>query len=112
MASPNTIKVKTDIAARAAVVRAATEEKFAETHPSLPRKSHRWMGRTKGLPFSRMVLKHIVHGVVGRPAQLVLTHPTRGSRAVRMATPDLLRVFFPSLPPEMSAAMLGMEIRA
>lgn len=112
MASPKTIKVKADIAARAAVVCQATEEKFAESHPSLPRKSHRWIGRTKGLPFSRMVLKHIVHGVLGRPAQLVLTHPTRATKAVRMATPDLLRVFFPSLPPEMSAAMLGMQITA
>ena len=109
MASPKTIAFNKGVEARSAAVRAQVSEEYAKTHPSKPRKSHRWVGRrTKGMPFSRMTLVDMTPGIPGRPALLQLAHPTRKTPGTRMrATPALLAVFFPSLPPQLTASMLG-----
>lgn len=107
MASPNTIRAKLGAQKRAEVTRKAVAEQYAKSHPSLPRKASRWIGRNKGMPFSRMMLKDTVPALPGRPAMLVLVHPTRKTAWIKTATPALLSVFFPSIPDNLAAAMLG-----
>lgn len=107
MASLNTIKAKLGAEMRAEKVRKAMQEEVAKTHPSLPKTSHKWVGRTKGLPFSRTLLVGSVPALPGAPALLTLAHPTRGRVHQKAATPELLRVFFPSIPENLAAAMLG-----
>ena len=107
MASVSTIYVKLGVEMRAEATRKAMQEKVAETHPSKPKTSHKWVGRTKGLPFSRTLLVDSIPAVTGAPALLTLAHPTRGRVHTKPATPDLLRVFFPAIPENLAAAMLG-----
>lgn len=70
--------------------------------------SKRFRGRTKGLPYSRMSLAGMQMRD-GEPAILRLQHPTRGTTHVKHATPELLRVFFPSLPDALYGPMLGIS---
>lgn len=109
MPSLNTFRRNAEIEARSAEVQKRLQEEVAVSHPSKPRTSIRWMGRrTKGLPFSRMKLVAMTLSPGrGRPAVLTLEHPTRGRRAVKPASPDLMGVFFPSLPENLRASMLG-----
>lgn len=109
MASPNTIRRNAEIEARAAEVRKRVQDEVAQSHPSKPRTSIRWMGRrTKGLPFSKTSLVGVKPSPgPGRPAMLTIAHPTRGGRKVKPATPGLLAVFFPALPDNLRASMLG-----
>lgn len=60
------------------------------------------------MPYSRMMLKDVIPGAPGRRAVLYLRHPTRGTMMKRQATTDLMRVFFPNLPPNLHASMLGI----
>lgn len=76
-----------------------------------PRTSVRWMGsRTKGLPYSRMILDRVTPSDTanGKPAVLHLRHPTRGGVVSKPATPALLAVFFPGLAPKLTETMLGI----
>lgn len=70
--------------------------------------SRRFRGRTKGLPYSRTMLVGTKMRA-GKPALLRLRHPTRGTVHVKPATPELLRVFFPSLPDGLYGPMLGLQ---
>ena len=96
--------------ARAAATRQRVEAEYAEKgYGPMPRTSFRWIGRrTKGLPFSRMVVKNVVPGVQGMPGVIVAAHPTK-KRALKHlpATPAMLEIFMPSLPGHLTAAMLG-----
>jgi hypothetical protein len=95
---------------RAAATRAAVEAEYAERgYGPVTRASTRWMGRTKGLPFSRMKLVQVLHNP-GKPSMLVLRSYTRKTGHIKQATPALLQQFFPSLPPQLSAQMLGLAI--
>jgi len=89
--------------------RAAKDARMASIkQPSPTPTSTKWLGRTKGMPFSRMILRDVAPGSRGRPALLLLDHPTRKTGAkVRRATPALLDVFFPSIPDNFRASMLG-----
>ncbi|WP_191569126.1 hypothetical protein [Paracoccus yeei] len=110
MASINTLRVKEGIESRAAEVRKRVQEEVAKSHPSKPLTSVRWLGRrTKGLPFSRMKLVDVAPATGrGRPAIFALKHPTRGGGVrIRPATPLLVDVFFPALPENLRASMLG-----
>lgn len=107
MASPKTIAAKLGAEQRAEATRKALLERLAKTYPSLPRKSSRWIGRTKGLPFSRCVLKRVIPLQHDQSSVFVLLQPTKGWVHKKRATPELLRVFFPSLPENLAAAMLG-----
>lgn len=108
MASPNTIARNKAIDERAAAVREEVAARYAKSHPSKPRTSSRWLGGNKGLPFSRMVLKDTIPGTHGMPAHVVLHHPTRGGMVKKVLTPDLMRVFFPSMPEPLARQMLGI----
>ena len=105
MASPSTVAFKEAVEARAAVVRAAAQEEVSKTHPSLPRTSSRWIGRTRGAPFRNFKLVTVEHRH-GKPSVLVLKHPRQKFIKLKVATPDLLSVFFPALPEPLSRAML------
>lgn len=110
MASPKTLRVNAGIEARAAEVRKQAQEAVAQSHPSKPRTSVRWLGRrTKGLPFSRMKLVEVAPATGrGRPSIFAMKHPTRGGGVrIRPATPLLVDVFFPALPENLRASMLG-----
>lgn len=107
MASPRTIKAKLEAENRSQVAQQEAVERYAKTHPSLPRTSRRWVGRSKGIPFSKTLLIDTVAAQPGKPATLVLKHPTRGRVHRKHATAALLSVFFPSLPENLAAAMLG-----
>lgn len=107
MASPNTLMMKRRIEESATKIVA---EIVAERAEFKPRTSHRWMGRTKGLPFSRMKLIDTIPQEPGKAALLVVDHPTRRrGRKNLTATPELLRVFYPSLPAPLADAMLGFN---
>lgn len=90
-------------------VRRAQERRANKPEPGpSPLTSTRWIGRTKGMPFSRMILRDTLPGSPGRPALLLLDHPTRNTGAqVKRATPALLDLFFPSLPDNFRSSMLG-----
>ena len=105
MASPKTIAFNQAVEERAAVVRASVQEEISKTHPSLPRTSSRWIGRNKGAPFSNFKFLN-VHHFVGKPSVLVLKHPRQKHSILKAATRELLAVFFPALPDELSRAML------
>jgi|TARA_R100000049_G_C1931718_1_gene75645 hypothetical protein len=109
MASPKTIRERLRVEKIAAEVQAECEARYAKTHPSLPRTSRRHMAGTKGLPFSRCKLIDTTPAQPGKPAVFHLKHPTRGTGGVftKTATPQLLRTFFPSLPDNLAAFMLG-----
>lgn len=93
---------------RAAERRAAKDARMAtKKQPSLVPTSRRWVGRTKGLPFSRMVLVSVLPMGPKRPNILWLEHPTRGTQRLKQATPELLAVFLPRLPDNLRADMLG-----
>jgi len=107
MASPKTVAARLGAEARAEATRQQVATEYAKTHPSLPLTSRRWSGRTKGLPYSRFMLKDATPAVHGRASLLLLKHPTKRKAHIKVATPELLRVFFPSLPENLAAAMLG-----
>jgi hypothetical protein len=71
--------------------------------------SRRHLKRTKGLPFSRCVMKEVIPGKPGTPAGLLLFHPTKNKYHVKMATPALLDVFYPGIGknPVFAASLLG-----
>lgn len=72
------------------------EQQAARGGTYVVRTSTRWRGRTKGLPFSRCLLKHVIPAHPARgPASLFLKHPTRGRMHVRTVTPQLAEVFYP-----------------
>lgn len=73
----------------------------------IARTSTRWLCRTRGKPFSRCQLVDTVQ--MRRGTALVLSHPTRGRTHVRRATPELLDVFYPSLPCNLMSHMLGLQ---
>lgn len=73
---------------------------------TIERTSIRWVGaRTKGKDFSRCQLVDTIEMRGG--TALVMSHPTRGKKHIRRATPALLDVFFPSLPDNLRNHMLG-----
>lgn len=96
--------------ARAAETRKRLEAEYAEKgYGPMPRTGIRWMGRrTKGLPYSRMVIDHVSPGMNGLPGIIHAKHPTR-KRPIKdlVATPSILQTFMPSLPPGLAGAMLG-----
>ena len=106
MASPKTIQLKADAAARSTARWVEIHAAYAESHPSLPLTSTRHLGRTKGLPYSRFVLLSVQH-VAGAPARLMLKNCTRGRVIVKRATKELMNVFFPHLPDALRWRMLG-----
>lgn len=85
------------------------EQAITDGYGPKSRTSVRWMGRrTKGLPFSRMIVEKVVPGVHGLPGVIFARHPTR-KRGIKkiVATPAMLEIFMPSLPGSLTAAMLG-----
>ena len=74
----------------------------------IQRTSSRWMGRTKGQPYSRMKLVDVIAASKGKPAQFILRHFTkkRGVQTVT-ATPHNIDLFFRGLDPSMRSYMLG-----
>ncbi len=107
MASIRTLALKARLARRAAETQQRLNEQYEKTHPSKRRTSSRWMGRTKGLPYSRFMLKDFEPAQNGKPARLFLVHPTKAKAGWKTATPGLIQVFYPSLPPHLADAMLG-----
>lgn len=96
--------------ARAAETRKRVEADYAENgYGPMPRTSYRWIGRrTKGLPYSRMVVKNVIPGMHGTPGVIVVRHPTkRRGLKVLPANATMLEIFMPSLPGSLTAAMLG-----
>lgn len=91
---------------RRAEERRAGKPAPATIQPTSVRKLGR---RTKGLPFSRCVLTDMTPfaSAYRTPALLHLKHATRKTTHVKQATPALLSVFFPALPPAMADALLG-----
>lgn len=89
--------------------RRAVERRAGKPEPgTIQRTSYRYVGnRTKGLPFSRCKLAAMTPGSPGRPAVLLLEHPTKGRAHAKQATAELLQVFFPRLPENLAASMLG-----
>lgn len=85
------------------------EEAIADGYGPKPRTSFRWLGRrTKGLPFSRMVVERVIPGVQGMPGVIVARHPTKKRGLKKLpATQAMLEIFMPSLPGSLTAAMLG-----
>ncbi len=77
-----------------------------EATPS-PRRSRRWVGRTKGRAFSRCQLIETIPALPGQPAVFLVQHPTKGRIHAVAATPESLSVFAPSLPAKFAAVMLG-----
>ena len=77
------------------------------------RTSSRWLGRTKGMPYSRcQLLGTFDIPVEGAGKALALYHPTRGRMHVKRATPELLDVYYPSLPDNIRGYMLGRGLAA
>lgn len=109
MASPRTMGLNARLSASSAETRKRVAEEVAKSHPSKPRTSIRWLGRrTKGMPFSRMKLVEVMPSPgSGRPATFVLDHPTRKTAHRKPATPQLVDVFFPSIPENLRRDMLG-----
>lgn len=90
-------------------VRRAAERRAGKPLPgpvALTSRRH-MLRKTKGLPFSRCKLAAMTPGTPGRPAILVLEHPTKGTVHTKSATPGLMAVFFPALPDNLAASMLG-----
>lgn len=91
-------------------VRRAEERRATKPAPApLAVTSYKRIGRrTKGMPYSRMVLDDVIVTPVGTPNIFALSHPTR-KRAVKKlsATPDLVTTFFPSIPRDLAAFHLG-----
>jgi len=89
-------------------VRRANERRANKPEPGpIALTSTRWLGRTKGQPYSRMMLKDTIPGRPGRPATLKLIHPTRRTGRYIQATPRLVDLFFPAIPDNFRASMLG-----
>lgn len=90
--------------------RRAAERRATKPDPApIELSSRRWIGRrTKGMPFSRLMLREVIANGYGRPATLVLKHPTRKTVHARKASSTLLAVFFPSIPENLRQAMLGI----
>lgn len=102
---------QTLIGKRAAEKRAALLEEYTEKgYGPVRRTSTRWMGvRTKGLPFSKCVVKNVIPGMQGTRGAIVVQSPTRRrGQHTLPATPENLRLFMPQLPPALTAAMLGV----
>ena len=98
--------------ARAADIRQRVlEEHTAKGYGPMPRTGVRWMGRrTKGLPYSRMLVEKVVPGMNGLPGLIYAKHPTRKTGLKKLvATPAILETFMPSLPASLSASMLGLH---
>jgi hypothetical protein len=84
------------------------EGRKAEMTEYVPRTSPRWLGRTKGQPYSRCkMLSFIPSRKPGEPGRFILKHPTRRGRQVVPATPELIEQFVPAAPLDMRNAMLG-----
>ena len=98
-----------EVDARAAETRAAVEADYTERgYCPVMRTGVRWIGaRTKGMPFSRHILKSMTLGQPGQPSVLSVEHPTKGYRKSLTATPALIALFYPSMPPHLQAVMLG-----
>ena len=91
-------------------VRRANERRATKMPPGeISRTSGRWLGRTKGYPFSRQKLVRIEPAKPGKPAVFHTRSNTRRScpRPVK-ATVHTVDWFFPSLPENMKQAMLGV----
>ena len=65
------------------------------------------IARTKGPPFSRFKLLEVVPTAYNLPSVLVLKHPTKGHVIRKRATEMLLHVFFPRLPDNLRAGLMG-----
>lgn len=90
-------------------VRRAAERRMGKPVPgpvALTSRRH-MLRKTKGMPFSRCQLAATTPGAPGRPAILVLEHPTKGTVHAKPASRGLLAVFFPALPDNLAASMLG-----
>ena len=91
-------------------VRRAKERRAAKPQPGpVELTSRRHLKRTKGLPFSRCVMKQMAPGMPGKPATFVLFHPTRNKFHVKRATPALIDVFYPGIGkmPGLEDSLLG-----
>lgn len=90
-------------------VRRAKERRSKKPVPaSIERTSMRWIGRTKGQPYSRQKLLRVIAAKPGAPARFVTASHTRGGAAnTIIATAANIDWFFPSLPDNMRAALLG-----
>lgn len=89
-------------------VRRANERRANKPEPDyIEPTSTRWIGRTKGQPYSRCVLKDVklqLHG----PAKMLVEHPTRPtSRKSLRATPRLVDLFYPTMPENFRNSLLG-----
>lgn len=75
------------------------------------RNAERRATRTKGKAFSRCRLVSVHPGApeIGQPGAFTVEHPTRGKRHTIAATVETMRVFMPSAPKTLRAAMLGRE---
>lgn len=80
----------------------------SKKQPSSQRTSSRWLGRTKGMPFSNSTLERIIPSSMGIPAQFVTSSNTRNTagRVIR-ATNETIGWFFTSIPDSMRQALLG-----
>lgn len=109
MASPKTLSLNAALAERSAEVRKRIQDEVAQSHPSKPRTSIRWLGRrTKGMPFSRMKLVDVQPSAgPGRPAIFNMQHPTRNTTHRKPATPPLVDLFFPAIPDNLRQSLLG-----
>lgn len=91
-------------------VRRATERRANKPAPDpIERTSTRHLGRTKGQPYSHMILKSITPSTSGVPAVFNVQSPTRKSalRTVK-ASPYNLEYFFKGITNDMKLSLLGM----
>ena len=98
------------MAAESRQVRRAKERRENKPTPGpVARTSMRHSGRTKGMAFSRCIMKTMAPGKPGTPATFVLHQPTRNRFHVKSATPALVDVFYPGLRtnPVLAGSLLG-----
>lgn len=74
---------------------------------STPRTSMRWVGRTKGKPYSTFKLLSVAPSKSGQPARMTLKSPRSGIKHMDV-TPENLRTFFMGFEPEYERHLLGM----
>ncbi len=88
--------------------RRAEDRRSGKLAPALiERTSSRHIGKTKGLPFSRMKVTNIEPGSKGKPAVFHVKGQTTNKSQKVKATMNNIDWFIRGLTPQMKAAMLG-----
>lgn len=89
------------------VIRAEARRAKKMPAGNVARTSFRWVGRTKGQPYSRQKVTEIIPAKSGVPATFVCQSHTRSSSSRVNASAQNIEWFMPNLPDNLRAALLG-----